>query len=95
MFKFHIRGKNGKNQFYLFIYFLTVFTGGGAPFSSTISAVNMVKMKLFLFFYRFYRGGAPFSSTISAVKTAKIDFFFHFFLRGRERIPLSKTTLAA
>ena len=66
MFKFHIRGKNGKNRTIMF----AVLPGGG--FFSTISAVKTVKIKKKMF-YRFYRGGAPFSSTISAVKTVKVE----------------------
>ena len=78
----------------MFLFFYR-FYRGGAPFSSTISAVKTVKVKNFVFL-PFLPGGAPFSSTISAVKTVKIENFFclPFFLRGRERIPLSKTTLA-
>ena len=46
MFKFHIRGKNGKNRT---VSFSTVFTGG-RPFFSTISAAKTVKIENFMFF---------------------------------------------
>ena len=66
MFKFHIRGKNGKNRTIMF----AVLPGGGL-FLYHIRGKNGKNQKKM--FYRFYRGGAPFSSTISAVKTVKVE----------------------
>ena len=65
------------------MFFIDRFYGGGAPFSSTISAVKTEKIKKIFFFTVFPGGGTPFSSTISAVKTVKIEhFLFYRFYRG-------------
>ena len=84
-FLYHIRGKNGKKQ--IFLFFLP-FLPGGRPFFlyhiffSTISAVKTVKNEIFLFL-PFLPGGRPFFSTISAVKTVKNDsIFLNRFYRG-------------
>ena len=54
MFKFHIRGKNSKNRKGLLFY---RFYRGGAPFSSTISAVKTVKIDFF-FSLTFFPAGS-------------------------------------
>ena len=56
MFKFHIRGKNGKiEKFHVF----TVFTGGAPLFLYHIRGKNDKNQKVYLS-YRFYRGALLF-----------------------------------
>ena len=99
MFKFYIRGKNGKKK-------ISFFTGVAPLFLNDIRGKRGKHRKLI--FFPFYWGGAPFSSTIVffTVFTGGRSFFFYHIrgnngktrcflpLQGRERIPLSKTTLA-
>ena len=80
LFLYDIRGKNGKNRKILCVY---LFYRGGAPFSSTISAVKTVN------FIRlpFLPGGRSFFFYLSAVKTIKIMFLTFFPARSGKDTP--------
>ena len=90
LFLHHIRGKNGKNR--KFVYMFYRFYRGGAPFSSTISAVKTVKIKNFLFL-SFLPGGHSFFFYHIRGKTAKLEncIFLPFFSCGVAKgYPLAK-----